>query len=152
MAVLRRVPGVLIGVVLLAVTGAAWASGANELPIVSGTAATGVSGSSAVLHGNVNPNDRPVTAYLFEYGPTTAYGSTTASGSLPKSKSEKPVSAAVSGLEAETTYHFRLVATNSKGTTRGPDVTFTTLDSGVPPPPDPGPTDPAPDPDPGTGP
>jgi hypothetical protein len=152
MAVLRRAPGVLIGVVLLALTGAAWASGGSELPIVSGTAATGVSGSSAVLHGTVNPNDRPVTEYLFEYGPSTAYGSTTPPGSLPKSKSDKPVSAAVTGLEPETTYHFRLVATNSKGTTRGPDVTFTTLESGAPPPPDPGPTDPAPDPDPGPAP
>jgi hypothetical protein len=151
MAVLRRAPGVLIGVVLFAVTGAAWASGGNDLPVVSGTAATGVSGSSAVLHGNVNPNDRPVTAYLFEYGPTTAYGSTTPPGSLAKSKSDKPVSAAVTGLQAETTYHFRLVATNSKGTARGPDATFTTLESGVPPPPDPGPADPAPDPDPGPG-
>ena len=151
MAVLRRVPGVLIGVLLLAITGAAWASGGTELPIVSGTAAAGVSGSSAVLHGNINPNDRPST-YLFEYGPSTAYGSTTPQGSLAKSKSNKPVSAAVTGLEAETTYHFRLVATNSKGTTRGPDVTFTTLESGAPPPPDPGPTDPAPDPDPSPGP
>jgi hypothetical protein len=138
---------VLIGVVLLAVTGAAWASGGDDLPIVSGTSSTGVSGSSAVLHGNVNPNDRPTT-YLFEYGTTTAYGSTTPQGSLAKSKSAKPVSATVTGLEPETTYHFRLVATNSKGTTRGPDIAFTTLDSGVLPPPDPGPTDPAPDPDP----
>ena len=85
-------------------------------------------------------------------GTTTAYGSTTAQGSLAKSKSNKPVSATVIGLEAETTYHFRLVATNSKGTTRGPDVSFTTLASGTPPPPDPGPTEPVPDPTPDPGP
>ena len=103
--------------------------GGSELPIVSGTAVTGVGGSSAVLQGNVNPNDRPTT-FLFEYGTTMAYGSTTAQGSLPKSKSNKPVSANVVGLQAETTYHFRLVATNSKGTTRGPDVSFTTLGRG----------------------
>jgi hypothetical protein len=155
MAVLRRVPGVLIGVVLLAAAGAAWASGGTELPIVSGTTSTSVSGSSAVLHGNVNPNDRPTT-YVFEYGPTTAYGSTTPQGSLAKSKSNKPVSAPLTGLEAETTYHYRLVATNSKGTTRGSDASFTTLASGVPPPPDPDPTDPgtdpAPDPVPDPGP
>ena len=145
MRTLNRVLGVPIGVVLLSLTGAASASGGNELPIVSGTAATGVSGSSAVLQGNVNPNDRPA-GFFFEYGPTTAYGSTTPVGFLAKSKSNKPVAASVTGLEAETTYHFRLVATNSKGTTRGPDSSFTTLASGTPPPPDPGPTDPTPDP------
>jgi hypothetical protein len=149
MTVLRRAPWVLIGVVLLTLTGAAWASDGNDLPIVSGTAASGVSGSSAVLQGNVNPNDRPTT-YLFEYGTSTAYGSTTAEGSLAKSKTPKPVSAAVAGLHPQTTYHFRLVATNSKGTTRGPDIAFTTLESGAPPV-DPGPADPTPDsaPDPG---
>jgi hypothetical protein len=153
MVVLRRVPGVLIGVLLLALAGAAWASGptGNEFPIVSGTGVTSVGGSSAVLQGNVNPNDRPAT-FVFEYGTTTAYGSTTAQGSLAKSKSNKPVSATVVGLEAETTYHFRLVATNSKGTTRGPDISFTTLASGTPPPPDPGPTNPTPDPVPDPGP
>ena len=145
------VAGFLIGVVVLALTGAAWASDGNDLPIVSGTAVNGVGGSSAVLHGNVNPNDRPAT-FLFEYGTTMAYGSTTALGSLPKSKSNKPVSANVVGLEAETTYHFRLVATNAKGTTRGLDVSFTTLSSGTPPPPDPGPTEPIPDPTPEPGP
>jgi hypothetical protein len=137
--------------VLLALTGAAWASGGDELPIVSATGVASVGGSSAVLQGNVNPNDRPTT-FLFEYGPTTAYGSTTPVGSLAKSKSNKPVAASLTGLEAETTYHFRLVATNSKGTTRGPDISFTTLASGTPPPPDPGPTDPTPDPAPDPGP
>ena len=151
MVVLRRAPGFLIGVVLLVLTGAAWASGGTELPIVSATAVTSVGGSSAVLQGNVNPNDRPTT-FLFEYGTTVAYGSTTAQGSLAKSKSNKPVSATLTDLQAETTYHFRLVATNSKGTTRGPDVAFTTLASGTPPPPDPGPTAPTPDPVPDPGP
>jgi len=83
---LSRVVGFLIGAMLLALTGVAWASGGDELPIVSGTAVTGVGGSSAVLQGTVNPNDRPTT-FLFEFGTTTAYGSQTAQGSLPKSKS-----------------------------------------------------------------
>jgi hypothetical protein len=151
MAVLRRVPAVLIGVLLLALTGAASASSGNEQPIVGATSATGVSGSSAVLHGYVNPNDHPTT-YRFEYGPTTAYGSATTQGSLPKSKSTYAVTATLTGLEAETTYHYRVVATNSKGTTRSLDVSFTTLQSAAPPPPDPGPADPAPVPDPDPGP
>ncbi len=36
------------------------------------------------------------------------------------------ISANISGLTASTTYHFRIVATNSSGTTYGSDRTFTT--------------------------
>ena len=39
----------------------------------------------------------------------------------------KTVSANISGLTASTTYHFRIVATNSAGTRYGSDRTFTTL-------------------------
>src|SRR5205807_1430698 len=37
------------------------------------------------------------------------------------------VSAAVAALGANTTYHFRIVATNAGGTSQGADQTFTTL-------------------------
>jgi hypothetical protein len=37
------------------------------------------------------------------------------------------VAANISGLTASTTYHFRIVATNSSGTAYGSDSTFTTL-------------------------
>jgi len=37
------------------------------------------------------------------------------------------VAANISGLTASTTYHFRIVATNSSGTTYGSDSTFATL-------------------------
>ncbi len=37
------------------------------------------------------------------------------------------MAANISGLAASTTYHFRVVATNSAGTTFGSDRTFTTL-------------------------
>ena len=40
-----------------------------------------------------------------------------------------PASAAISGLTPQTTYHFRIVATNAIGTTAGPDQTFTTAAS-----------------------
>ncbi len=36
------------------------------------------------------------------------------------------VSASVTGLAPGTTYHFQVVASNSAGTTTGPDETFTT--------------------------
>ena len=48
--------------------------------------------------------------------------------SLPGSgTSPVAVSAAVTGLTANTTYHFRISATNSSGTSKGSDETFKTL-------------------------
>ena len=121
-----------IGVMLLAFGGAASAHD-DGLPQVSGEAASQVSQTaSASLAGSVNPNGEPTT-YFFEYGPTTAYGTHTSQGSAGKSKSPQPVAATLGGLDASTTYHYRLVATSKKGTTRGSDHTFTTLDSSSPP-------------------
>lgn len=80
---------------------------------------------SAVVGGIVNPNDKPAT-YSFEYGTTTAYGAATAAASLAKGKVDVTVVATLTGLEQSTTYHVRLVASNSDGLTRGVDVAFTT--------------------------
>ncbi len=56
----------------------------------------------------------------------------TATDSLPPRKvstgnTSQNVSANISGLTASTTYHFRIVTTNSAGTRYGSDTTFTTL-------------------------
>jgi hypothetical protein len=91
----------------------------------------GSSGTTATLYATVNDNGTDTTA-SFEYGATAAYGGT---GS-PVSASPSPVSggsgatlvsAALSGLSCGTTYHYRLHAVNSNGTTNGSDQTFTTL-------------------------
>lgn len=97
-------------------------SSAGE-PTVSTEAATSVSEHEATLNGTVNANGHSTT-YRFEYGTTTGYGNKIA-GPSPVEGSEA-VSAPIGGLAAGTTYHFRLVATNEKGTTDGPDETFTT--------------------------
>jgi hypothetical protein len=120
-----RAVAVLIGVLLASLAGTAWA-GKDEKPVVTGTSPQDVTTSSATLKGTVNPNGHPTT-YLFEYGLTTAYGSQTPEGSAGKTKSAQPVTVAVSGLDPDTTYHFRVVATNDHGTTYGPDQPFTTL-------------------------
>jgi len=82
--------------------------------------------SSAVLTGRVNANNLPTT-WWFEYGETTEYGSVlpvpaaAASGGV-----EQAIEQQVAGLEPDTTYHYRLVAANSEGTTAGSDRTFET--------------------------
>ncbi len=85
----------------------------------------------ATLHASVQPDERE-TEYHFEYGETTAYGNEVPvpGGKLPAGKAEAsdPISATLtSDLKIGTTYHFRVVATNSAGTTDGPDQIFTTV-------------------------
>jgi hypothetical protein len=82
----------------------------------------------ASLPGSVNPFGIQ-GSYHFEYGLTDAYGSRSPVGAdavLGAVAEPKPVTAAVAGLEPNTTYHYRLVATNAAGTTFGPDRQFTT--------------------------
>ena len=88
-------------------------------------AATDVAQTSATLNGTVNPNGES-TNYYFEYGTDTSYGSTTESTSAGSGTTNVSVSVEITGLTSGTTYHFRLVATNSSGTTYGIDVTFVT--------------------------
>jgi hypothetical protein len=103
-------------------------------PTVATTTAPNVSITTAGFSGSVTPNGLPTQAY-FEYGLDPRYTgggaiqytqSTTAHsvGSGFASQAIGPVS--VAGLLPNALYHVRLVATNSDGTTLGPDVTFTT--------------------------
>lgn len=84
--------------------------------------------TEAVIRGSVNPNGTNTTI-SFEYGTTTAYGKTQAASPPSGSWSiPSPVYSAIKGLTEDTTYHYRVVATNAAGTVVGSDQTFTTLD------------------------
>jgi hypothetical protein len=78
----------------------------------------------------VNPEGLPTT-YTVEYGTSEAYGSTTVAASVGTGTEFRNITntlGASSGnvLQPDTTYHFRVVATNADGTRYGSDVTFTT--------------------------
>ena len=106
-----------------------WVAGVNlesAPPTVSTLAASSVTVSSATLNSSVNPNSASTTIY-FQYGTTASYGSTTLSGSIGTSSGNYGTS--ISGLLPSTTYHFRIVANNSTGTSLGNDLTFTTSTS-----------------------
>jgi N-acetylneuraminic acid mutarotase len=94
-------------------------------PVVTTNPATNVTSSSATLNGTVDPHGLTTTVY-FQYGTTTSYGHVTTSQSKT-GNTYQAVAANISGLSASTTYHFRIVATNSAGTVYGSDRTFTTL-------------------------
>jgi PKD repeat protein len=74
----------------------------------------------ATAHGAIDPENRP-TEWYFEYGPTAEYGARTPMRSQPASDSLQQVSADLPGLVAGRLYHYRLVASNSVGTTEGED-------------------------------
>lgn len=105
------------------------AEGGVAAVAVAPTAITGpvsaVTTSSATAGGSVNPNGRSTTWY-FEYGTSTSYGKKTLTKSAGSGTGNVQVSGALTALTPATTYHYRLVATNADGTTRGGDGIFTT--------------------------
>ncbi|MBM4159468.1 MAG: T9SS type A sorting domain-containing protein [Ignavibacteria bacterium] len=93
--------------------------------------ASNVTSSSARLNATVDTRGLSTTV-VFEYGTSTSYGKqVTAAGSPFTAADAITVSADVTGLTGSTTYHYRVVATNSAGTTPGRDQSFVTLASGT---------------------
>ena len=97
-------------------------------PTVETKPATSVGETTAKLNGSVNPKGAE-TKYYFEYGTTESYGSKTAEASAGSGFSNVEVSKEITGLLRNTTYDFRIVATNIDGTTDGANQKFTTLSS-----------------------
>jgi hypothetical protein len=90
--------------------------------------ATAVDSTSVTLNATINPHGA-ATTYYFEYGASTAYGSrypasTSANGGA--GTTDRAVSLTLAGLSSLTSYHYRVVATNAKGTIQGSDQAFTT--------------------------
>jgi phosphodiesterase/alkaline phosphatase D-like protein len=121
--VVRISVALLVSAVLLA-SGTANAVGLASPTVVTGSASN-IGPTSATVSGTVNPQGL-ATTYLFEYGKTTSYGSKTASKSAGSGTSTLAASATISSLSPGTTYHYRIVATSSAGTSRGADRTFST--------------------------
>lgn len=95
---------------------------ADNVPAATASAASGVTGAGAMLNGTVNPNGADTTV-SFQYGLTTSYGSTAAYGSVGAGVVTLPVAVLVSGLTCGSTYHYRVVATNTNGTSNSSDQT-----------------------------
>lgn len=82
---------------------------------------------SANVVGSVNANYLPTTV-TFEYGLSTSYGSSISAIQSPVTGNTNTiVTATITGLSSGTTYHFRVKAVNSLGSTYGNDMTFSTL-------------------------
>lgn len=99
---------------------------APAAPSVVTRAATNVTTGSATLNGILNPKGS-LTTFYFQWGTTASYGNTTSSQSAGNGTGNVAVSANLNGLTYNMTYHYRLVATNSLGTSYGSDMTFASL-------------------------
>ncbi len=106
------------------------------IPDVVTGAATEVKPRSAVLNGTVNPDKEGEVSCRFVYGTTRAFGSeANCSKTVPEGSSPVAVQATLEGvLEPDTTYYYRLRATNKNGANAGSaeeDREFTTGGPGL---------------------
>lgn len=103
---------------------------ASTLVTVATGAATAPATSSVTLNGTVDPEGTAVTDCHFAYGATIAYGQSVpcaeTAGDIGTGTGPVSVHADVSGLEASSDYHFKLVAANASGVSNGDDAAFST--------------------------
>ena len=98
----------------------------DNSPVLTTLTATNLTLTGAVLTGTVNPNGLSTVA-VFESGADTNYGTVSAITLTPDNGTvDQAVNATLTGLTPNTTYHYRVAATNSAGAQFGVDLTFTT--------------------------
>lgn len=102
-------------------------------PAVEDESVTNVSSTSATLKATINPEEAAMT-YRFEYGTTTSYGASAPikEVEIAPGATGFEVETHIQGLSPLTTYHFRVVASNSEGVEHGSDMTFKTEGLGGP--------------------
>jgi hypothetical protein len=104
-------------------------------PTIVATSVKDVSATAATLLAEINPNSFQ-TSYRFEYGLAGCATSVCASvpvgeGAIGGGHTPVSVAQSVTGLQPDTTYHYRVVAQNLEGTTEGADAVFTTQSPGL---------------------
>lgn len=103
----------------------------GAVPLVMSPVVSGIGINTATISGLINPNYIS-TIVTVDYGTTINYGFSAITVPGPVTGSiMQYVSTTISGLNAATTYHYRIKAENSSGVTYGASGTFKTL-GGVP--------------------
>ena len=104
-------------------------------PNTTTNAATAITQTSATLNGTVNDGGY-ATLIGFDFGQAISYGIevTPTPDTIPASAGNTPVTANVSGLICQTTYHYRVIAFNfTNGLEYGNDMSFATASCPQPP-------------------
>jgi DNA-binding beta-propeller fold protein YncE len=103
---------------------------APEPPAIATAAATQITSAAARIAATVSANLADTTVHV-EYGtqpcPSSACLSTPESASIGGAIAAVPVSQQLTGLAPDTTYHYRLIASNAQGTVSTGDRVFTTF-------------------------
>ena len=97
----------------------------RPIPLVETFPAKGIGSSRAELDGSVNTLGQPTTLW-FDWGASASYGNRTAVQNGGTEGVGKSISQMLPELQADTTYHFRIVASNAFTMSFGSDVVFRT--------------------------
>jgi hypothetical protein len=98
----------------------------GQTPLVTALESSNIKSVSATLNGSVNANHLS-TVVTFEYGTTTSYGQVAPANQNPVTGNiSTDVSASITGLSVNITYHYRVRAENSLGISYSNDMVFTT--------------------------
>ena len=103
----------------------------SGLPRIAEVQASGADQGAVTLEAKINPSGFG-TSYRIEWGPTSAYGNVTPAEFEPfLGSGTEPVlvKSRLSGLAAGALYHYRVVATSSRGIVQSPDHVAETLNS-----------------------
>lgn len=120
---------VFLSVVLILIFSACGGGGSDPpspAPSAITMDANPVTNDNAVLNGEVDPNGLATTTW-FEYGPDNTLSTITKSADQVIGSGTAPVSvqATILNLSAGTTYYYRVMASNSAGTSKGTIESFT---------------------------
>jgi hypothetical protein len=124
-------PGTTYHYRLSAANGNGSNSGADQelftppLPKIDSATATNLTATTVDLNVKISPGGLDTTYHL-EYGPTTGYGHVTPvpDENIGASTVDVARTQHITGLNPNTLYHWRAIATNAAGTTTGVDRTF----------------------------
>ena len=95
--------------------------------VATGGAAAVVYQTTASLEATVDVGEEAIDTCRFEFGPTSEYGYHESCSSLPgTTETPERVSTVLTGLAPNTTYYYRVTASNAGGTSYGSQQTFTT--------------------------
>jgi len=103
----------------------------GSTPIATTLAATSLTPNSAILNGTAIPNGLPTESW-FEYGTDSALATFTSSlkRDAGSGLTNNAANMSWNGMSSGTTFYFRFCAGNSKGTSKGLIVSFTTSSPG----------------------
>jgi len=98
----------------------------QQVPTVATNSATNIGQNSATFSATVNPNGLS-TSVQFQYGATQSLGSVTALQNISATTDNVNITeSSITNLSFNTTYYYRITATNSIGTSYGSILSFTT--------------------------